>query len=97
MIKLTGTKVIYLLIVVVVVIAYYFLYKKNSRQEKISEFGKYQGYSEATFDGNKRISDYLMLSNGTRLAYDLYLSTKKGVPLNRRRGMSKMKGEVGNV
>ena len=81
--KLTGTKMIYLLIAVVVVIALYFLYKKNVGQEKISEFGKYQGYSEATYDGNKRISDYLMLSNGTRLAYDLYLPTKKGVPADK--------------
>jgi len=81
--KLTGTKMIYLLIAVVVVIAFYFLYKKNVGQEKISGFGKYQGYSEATYDGNKRISDYLMLSNGTRLAYDLYLPTKKGVPADK--------------
>jgi putative CocE/NonD family hydrolase len=81
--KLTGTKMIYLIIAVVVVIALYFLYKKNVGQEKISEFGKYQGYSEATYDGNKRISDYLMLSNGTRLAYDFYLPTKKGIPAHK--------------
>jgi putative CocE/NonD family hydrolase len=78
--RLTGTKMIYLLIAVLVVIAFYFLYKKNVGQEKISEFGKYQGYSEAIYDGNERRSEYLKLSNGTRLAYDLYLPTKKGVP-----------------
>jgi hypothetical protein len=45
----------------------------------ISEFGKYQGYSEALYDGTRRTSDYLTLSDGTRLAYDLIIPTKKGV------------------
>lgn len=52
-------------------------------QGKMSEFGKYQGYSETIFDGNKRISDYLTLSDGRRLAYDLILPTKKGVPASK--------------
>lgn len=81
--NLTGMKMIYLVIAAVVVIALYFFYKKNAEQEKVSEFGKYQGYSEAIFDGNKRISDYLTLSNGTKLAYDIYLPTKKGVPADK--------------
>jgi putative CocE/NonD family hydrolase len=42
--------------------------------------GEYQGYSEAIYDGNERRSDYLMLSDGTRLAYDLILPTKDGIP-----------------
>jgi len=78
--KFINTKMIYLLIAVVVVIALFLLYKKQARQVKVSEFGKYQGYSEAVYDGTKRISDYLTLSNGTRLAYDLILPTKKGAP-----------------
>ena len=45
-----------------------------------SLFGKYQGYSEATYDGNERMSNYLTLSDGTRLAYDLILPSKNGVP-----------------
>ncbi len=47
-------------------------------QAKISEFGKYQGYSEATYDGTQRTSAYLTLSDGTQLAYDLIIPTKKG-------------------
>jgi hypothetical protein len=50
----------------------------------ISEFGKYQGYSEPVYDGTQRTSNYLTLLDGTRLAYDLILPTKKGVPANRR-------------
>ncbi|HVN52901.1 MAG TPA: CocE/NonD family hydrolase [Anaerolineaceae bacterium] len=46
----------------------------------ISQFGKYQGYSAKVYDGYRRTSDYLTLSDGARLAYDLYLPTKKGVP-----------------
>jgi putative CocE/NonD family hydrolase len=78
--KLMDTKMIYLLIAVVMGIAVYVLFKKGAGPEKISEFGKYRGYSHADYDGNQRVSDYLTLSNGTRLAYDLILPTKNGVP-----------------
>jgi uncharacterized protein len=55
----------------------------KAQQEKISEFGKYQGYSEETYDGSKKTSDYLTLSDGTRLAYDLFLPTKDNVPADK--------------
>jgi len=55
----------------------------KAQQEKISEFGKYQGYSEAIYDGSQRTSDYLTLSDGTRLAYDLFLPTKDNVPADK--------------
>jgi putative CocE/NonD family hydrolase len=42
--------------------------------------GEYQGYSEVIYDGSERHSDYLTLPDGTRLAYDLILPTKDGVP-----------------
>jgi putative CocE/NonD family hydrolase len=44
-----------------------------------SGFGQYEGYSEARFDGYRRSSDYLALSVGTRLAYDVLLPTRKGI------------------
>jgi hypothetical protein len=50
---------------------------------KVSQFGKYEGYSEAAYDGAKRSSDYLALPNGTKLAYDLILPTKDGKPAGR--------------
>jgi putative CocE/NonD family hydrolase len=81
--KLTGTKIIYPLIAIALVIAIYLLYKKSVAQVKVSEFGKYQGYSEKIYDGTQRVSDYLTLSNGTKLAYDLILPTKKGVRANK--------------
>ena len=55
----------------------------RAEERKVSEFGKYQGYSEAIYDGTKRVSDYLTLANGTRLAYDLILPTKGGVAADR--------------
>jgi putative CocE/NonD family hydrolase len=78
--RLLDTRLIYFVIAAALVITLFLLFKKQGRQAKVSEFGKYQGYSEAIYDGNKRISDYLKLSNGTRLAYDLFLPTKKGIP-----------------
>jgi hypothetical protein len=81
--RLIQTRMIYPVIAIILVIALYLLYKKNIGQTKVSEFGKYQGYSEAIYDGTQRTSDYLMLSNGTRLAYDLILPTQKGVPANK--------------
>ena len=77
--KRFATKLIYPVIAIALVVTF-FLFKKQGGQAKVSEFGKYQGYSEAVYDGNLRRSDYLTLSNGTRLAYDLYLPTKKRVP-----------------
>jgi len=55
-------------------------YTRNGkeRNQVISEFGQYQGYSETVYDGWKRTSDYLPLSDGTQLAYDLFLPTKDG-------------------
>jgi len=45
----------------------------------ISTFGKYQGYSKPIYDGTQRTSDYMTLSDGTRLAYDLIIPKKKGI------------------
>ena len=81
--KIINMKMIYFLIVLVLVIVLFLLYKKQTGQAKVSEFGKYQGYSEAVYNGNQRRSDYLTLSNGTRLAYDLFLPTKKGIPADK--------------
>jgi uncharacterized protein len=49
------------------------------KESKVSEFGKYEGYSVERYDGARRSSDYLTLSNGTRLAYDLFLPTQEGI------------------
>jgi uncharacterized protein len=58
----------------------YIYFQQKVGSQRISEFGKYQGYSEAVYNGSQRTSDYLTLSNGTRLAYDLILPSQKGVP-----------------
>ena len=57
-------------------------YTRNGKTQNqvISEFGQYQGYSQVVYDGSQRTSDYLPLSDGTRLAYDLFLPTKEGMP-----------------
>jgi len=60
-----------------------FVNRQKAGNQVTSSFGKYQGYSESIYDGSKRSSDYLKLSDGTRLAYDLFLPTKKGVPADK--------------
>jgi putative CocE/NonD family hydrolase len=52
-------------------------------EQRISDFGRYQGYTEEIYDGSQRSSDYLTMSDGTRVAYDLFLPTKKGVPADK--------------
>lgn len=54
-------------------------YAITSNSEKVSQFGKYNGYSEPIYDGYERKSDYMSLSDGTKLAYELLLPTKGGV------------------
>jgi putative CocE/NonD family hydrolase len=48
--------------------------------DKVSRFGKYRGYSEPIYDGYVRSSEYLTLTDGTKLAYDILLPTRKGSP-----------------
>ncbi|WP_434311748.1 CocE/NonD family hydrolase [Hominifimenecus sp. rT4P-3] len=40
---------------------------------KISKFGQYEGYSEPIYESRKRLSRYVTLKDGTRLAADIYL------------------------
>jgi putative CocE/NonD family hydrolase len=68
------------LVAVAVLLAVLAIYPQRTAQVRVSEFGRYQGYSEASYDGNRRTSAYLTLPNGTRLAYDLIVPTRKGVP-----------------
>jgi putative CocE/NonD family hydrolase len=79
---MSKAAVVFFVIGIVAVTAF-FLYKRQAGREKVSQFGKYHGYTEAAYDGNQRRSEYLTLSNGTRLAYDLYLPTKNGVPADK--------------
>ncbi|KPK90368.1 MAG: hypothetical protein AMJ94_09560 [Deltaproteobacteria bacterium SM23_61] len=85
MIKSIDTKIVFPLgVALLAFLVSTLLWACNSHtKQKVSEFGKYQGYSKALYDGNKRISDYLTLANGTRLAYDLILPTKNGVLANK--------------
>jgi putative CocE/NonD family hydrolase len=81
--KLINVKMVYLFIAIILVTVLFVLYKSKARQMKVSEFGKYQGYSEAIYDNNIRISNYLTLSNGTKLAYDLILPAKREAPADK--------------
>ncbi len=47
-------------------------------ETRVSRFGEYRGYSQATYDGWKRTSFYIPARDGTRLAVDLFLPTREG-------------------
>ncbi len=79
----TKKLLIPLVIALLFIVLYYVYQQRKVGSEMISTFGKYQGYSEAAYDGSKRTSAYLTLSDGTRLAYDLIIPTKKGVPADK--------------
>lgn len=81
--RIAIRKAIIPLVVVALLLTFWGIYKGKERSKRISEFGKYQGYSEENYDGSKRTSDYLTLSDGTRLAYDLFLPTNNGVPADK--------------
>jgi len=76
--KSINLKVLLALVPVIVGVVYFG--DKSSNDEKISELGRYQGFSEKSYDGHIRRSEYLTLADGTRLAYDLILPTRDGVP-----------------
>jgi uncharacterized protein len=62
-----------------VMLATFFLHHRQAQQRPVSAFGTYRGYAQAHYDGTRRFSDYVTLADGTQLAYDLILPTKRGV------------------
>lgn len=49
------------------------------QDEKVSRFGKYEGFSERQFDSFVRESKYVPVRDGTRLAIDIYFPANGGV------------------
>ncbi len=69
-----------ILLVILVGAGLAYAFSRSPGNEKISELGRYQGYSEKMYNSHIRRSSYLTLANGTRLAYDLILPAKDGIP-----------------
>jgi putative CocE/NonD family hydrolase len=46
----------------------------------VSKLGKYTGFGDADYDSHDQVSDYLVLDDGTRLAYDLIRPALDGAP-----------------
>lgn len=49
--------------------------------ERISRFGEYEGYSEPVYSEWVRLSQYVVVRDGTRLAVDLFRPAVDGVPV----------------
>ncbi|MGD0002946.1 MAG: CocE/NonD family hydrolase [Anaerolineaceae bacterium] len=71
--------VIPIIAALVLLLAVVAIKQRKAGQVMVSSFGKYQGYTDPIYDGYKRTSEYLTLSDGTRLAYDLIIPTQKGI------------------
>ena len=52
--------------------------------QRVSEFGKYEGYGEAQFDSWTRTSEYVVVADGTRLAVDIVRPAHEGVAVDGR-------------
>jgi len=47
-------------------------------RQRISEPGRYEGYSEAIYDGWQRHSVYVTVRDGTKIAMDIFRPTRRG-------------------
>ncbi|MBN1202467.1 MAG: CocE/NonD family hydrolase [Anaerolineae bacterium] len=50
--------------------------------DRVSSLGKYRGYSEPLYDDYVRISQYVPVRDGTRLAVDIFRPVADGVPVD---------------
>ncbi|NLF78513.1 MAG: CocE/NonD family hydrolase, partial [Chloroflexi bacterium] len=50
--------------------------------DRVSRFGEYQGYSEPLYDEWVRVSQYVPVRDGTRLAVDIFRPAVGGTPVD---------------
>ena len=77
--KISARKTSNIAVAALLLATYMMFFEQATADEKVSALGKYNGYSKPDYDGSKRFSSYLKLSDGTKLAYDLFLPTKNGI------------------
>lgn len=53
--------------------------EKAMAKRYVSNMTEYEGYSEAIYDGYKKTSEYMEMSDGCKIAVDIYRPTKNGV------------------
>jgi putative CocE/NonD family hydrolase len=51
---------------------------RQAAQQRVSEPGRYEGYSEAIYDGWQRNSVYVTVRDGTKIAMDIFRPTRRG-------------------
>jgi hypothetical protein len=55
--KPPDTRLICTLVAAALVIMIFLIYRNQAGRTRVSQFGKYEGYSSAIYDGTRRISD----------------------------------------
>jgi len=53
--------------------------------EKVSRPGEYSGYSYPIYDSWERISQYVTVQDGTKLAVDIFFPKKDGLPFDEKK------------
>jgi hypothetical protein len=84
LLRRSGRGGLFVVLACALLLAVIALVGQREGEARVSEFGRYQGYSQPLYDGSRRTSDYLVLPGGNRLAYDLILPTRGGVPATER-------------
>ena len=51
---------------------------RQATKQRLSEPGRYEGYSEAVYDGWQRRSVYVTVRDGTKIAMDIFRPTRQG-------------------
>jgi len=51
---------------------------------RISEFGRYEGYSDSLYSGWVRTSEYVTMRDGVKLAVDIIRPAENGVPVDKK-------------
>jgi putative CocE/NonD family hydrolase len=76
--KFSFIKVLYALITLLIMGAASSEATSSTVRQRISEPGRYEGYSEPVYDGWQRNSVYVTVRDGTRIAMDIFRPTLRG-------------------
>ncbi len=78
--KLGSEKIIVTLIALTIVgiVSPSYSAARQAAKRRISEPGRYEGYSEALYDGWQRNSVYVTVRDGTKIAMDIFRPTRRG-------------------
>jgi len=78
--KLSFGKVFFVLIALAImgIVSSPDLAARQAAKQRVSEPGRYEGYSAPVYDGWQRTSVYVVVRDGTKIAMDIFRPTRRG-------------------